>query len=134
MDLGRFRGWSWETARSQPAPIRCLFSHWSDGCVCDGVHWSFVMKKSKIASEAVPFLLVENSSGSGQECPLYTRLFFHGLRIQFLFGFASGQALGDDQAPGFDAQCGQGSSEPDRADYTRHASYRYGDGRAYAVG
>ena len=34
------------------------------------------------------------------------RLLFHRLRVQFLKGFASGQALGDDEAPGFDAQFG----------------------------
>ena len=33
-------------------------------------------------------------------------LLFYGLGAQFLLGFASGQALGDDQAAGFYAELG----------------------------
>ena len=49
---------------------------------------------------------------------------FHRLRVQFLRGFASGQALGDDQAAGFDAQFGQRASEPDGAEDAGHSSQR----------
>jgi hypothetical protein len=38
--------------------------------------------------------------------PCKLSLFFDRLGVHFLGGFASGHALGDDQATGFDAQYG----------------------------
>ena len=59
---------------------------------------------------------------------------FHRLRIQFLSRFASGQALGDDQAASFDAEFGQSASEPDGSEDASYSSGGNGDGRADAVG
>ena len=76
-----------------------------------------------------------NFNGSGRGRPLYTWIsLFHWLRVQFLGGFACGHALGYDQAAGFYAQFGQGSSEPDRADHAGYSSGGDGDGCADAVG
>jgi hypothetical protein len=65
---------------------------------------------------------------------MQSALLFDWLSVQFLDGFASGHALGDDQASRFHSQVGQGSSEPDCAYYAGYSSYGYGDGCAYAMG
>ncbi len=64
--------------------------------------------------------------------PLY--LLFYRLGVEFLNRFASGQALGYDQAAGFYAQGGEGASEPDGAEDAGYASDGDRDGRADVMG
>jgi hypothetical protein len=55
-------------------------------------------------------------------------LLFYWLSVQFLGRFASGQALGDDEAAGFDAELGESAAEPDCSEDAGYASGGYGDG------